>query len=1284
MGQRNPSPGTSSQELQRPTNNKKKISNRKKHSKDREPQSSGDPQQHQKSLRKVNPIHQTRSSQENNNSHHVKSSPSNNSSRCHGTSTSNKGRGTSNHMGQREQHTCSDTVHKDTVGRNKVATIHRPGHSGEVRNQSFYQRTSKMLQMPEVLPYSKYMPRKTRHLRPMRRPTQNQHLCGQTESRRRSYTQVQQLQGRSLYGQCEVPVPQRDYPEDETNSTNPANRNSTASQVSVDSPYSSRQTVNTPNTPSISEQIPHVTTDANHGRLPRYITSSRGQNKEESDRSNTQVSTSTTQSDSQYATRVRGTDTTEETQPLRRMEADHTETNEQSKHKCTSPQTATPQTCRNTSGTATVNKSTTPPQQPTSSTQQHNTSRVSDDGQRYSSNESAHHDNAATANEPDGRHPTKQVHSQHNESHLTEHVRDNTEIRILHWNVQGLNSSEKQSALVAAIELDNIDVLMLQDSRISTRNDGKPPIRVPNCHTYSIPASAECHGLITIVRNNIPSMLPPPIATSEGTELLTVKVWINKRPTLLHNIYRVRGETDFRDILACRLPSILAGDFNAHHKMWGRSTDRAGRILLDQIENANAYVILNKPHTPTTQYDTTIDLTIVHASLAAISNWSIYENLISDHFPIMLTLQTENAPQVTISTPKWCLHKAAWSSFKTKLIELSTTINIHGSIDEHAKGITDILLQAAEGSIPKTKPNKKKRNYWCYNNEVKMAKWSLNRALKKLRNKKRSDYPNLEPYQQKVREANIQYKETCSKSRNKAWDEWLTKNNTELNSKKLWQRIKRCTGINQQTPAHQNPQQESNIILTEFVDRCASHQLPDEDIRALQQQKPIRQQLIQDAINSPSECDRPITISEIENVLKNVRDSAPGEDMIAYSMLKKAPPEYIHQLASLYTRSLQEGKLPAVWKLATIIPIPKKNKSYRPISLLSVIGKVMEKIILHRIRWSVIPPNVRATGFKPRSGTRDAISILLHDISISRTRRRRAAAVYIDLQKAFELVNKEVLLSELTTAGLQGNILAWTSDFLSHRRARVRFQNCCSNPQSFENGTPQGSSLSPTLFNYAMNIFLRLQLPEGVRILAYADDLVIYCVDRQNIIQRLQSALDIMTDTASNNGFRFAPEKTVATWFYRPNPDTKLQLYNNDINWEDRVKYLGVSIDKHLNMNSHVTQTINSVSRSLNTIKVMASLSGVNSNILLRTFNSCTRACLDYGAECFNMFNLTQMRRLQRKQNNGLKLVLGVNKWAPTSNIHAELRILPIANRVEVFQANMINKIMINQNHPAT
>ena len=67
-------------------------------------------------------------------------------------------------------------------------------------------------------------------------------------------------------------------------------------------------------------------------------------------------------------------------------------------------------------------------------------------------------------------------------------------------------------------------------------------------------------------------------------------------------------------------------------------------------------------------------------------------------------------------------------------------------------------------------------------------------------------------------------------------------------------------------------------------------------------------------------------------------------------MCKNAPTSYIQHLANLYTRSLQEGKLPSRWKMATIIPIPKKNTTYRPISLLSVLGKIMEKILLHRIR----------------------------------------------------------------------------------------------------------------------------------------------------------------------------------------------------------------------------------------------------------------------------------------------------------------------------------------------
>ena len=135
---------------------------------------------------------------------------------------------------------------------------------------------------------------------------------------------------------------------------------------------------------------------------------------------------------------------------------------------------------------------------------------------------------------------------------------------------------------------------------------------------------------------------------------------------------------------------------------------------------------------------------------------------------------------------------------------------------------------------------------------------------------------------------------------------------------------------------------------------------------------------------------------------------------------------------------------------------PKRiRRTDRPISLLSVMGKIIEKIILHRIRWAANSPHVRATGFKHGSGTRDAISILLHDISTSRTRKRRAAAIYLDVQKAFELVNKDVLLSELTS-GLHGRLLAWTADFLSDRRANAVFRTATETPRVLRTALPRG------------------------------------------------------------------------------------------------------------------------------------------------------------------------------------------------------------------------------------
>ena len=970
-----------------------------------------------------------------------------------------------------------------------------------------------MLQMSEIQSHSQDMSCQERYLRPLRRSPPYKDMCGKTKCQQSNHSKVPQVQRQSFHSQREMSLPPRGIPEDEKI---PVSRqeHQYSSQICVANPASDCTNPVTHDPETSGSDIPECTTIALDGRLSGNHVYYRGQRQSYTwSNKQTQIIIST----NQPASYIRNYNTTEEAIRLRGLETSRKETIQLT---TTAPTSDTTQSCAANTRVSATSQTTNTIRSTTNSNHQNQQTRLSNVLEGYSRDKPSHHDHATAADVSDVRHSAQPVYSQHTQGHITEHARDNTEVRVLHWNDQGLNSPAKQSALIAALQLDHIDIAMIQDSRIVAKKNGIPPIRVPNCHTYFIPASPECHGLLTIIRNNIPSKSPHSPPTSDGTEVLTVKVWIDKKPTLLHNTYRVRGDTAFTDILNCRLPGILAGDFNAHHTMWCRYTDGPGRKLLDQVENASNYAIMNYPQTPTTTHNTTIDLTIVHTSLAPISEWSIYGNLRSDHYPIMLKIQTENIPPLMVPIPKWCLHEADWPSYQTKLTQVCATLNLDCSIDETANQLTDMLIQAAESTIPKTKPHKQKRKYWCYNKDVRQAKWSLNRALRTLRRMKKIDCPNIASYEPKAIEASANYSDICNITRNKSWDAWLTKNNHEVNSKMIWQRIKRCTGTIQRPPQHPDPIQESNRLLSEFVARSSSDQLPEDDVITLQQQQPLRQQQLYDAINSPDECDGPIALSELNNVLNKVRDSAPGDDTIVYSMLKNAPRTFLHQLTHLYTRSLQDGRLPSCWKTATIVPIPKKNNTYRPISLVPVLGKVMEKIILQRIRWSAEPPNTRATGFKPGSGTRDAVSILLHDISSFQTRRRWGAVVYLDLQKAFELVNKDVILAELATAGLHGRLLAWTSDFLTDRRAKCCFQNCTSNAQSFENGTPQGSSLSLTLFNYAMNIFIRLEFPEGVRILTYADDIVIYCVDRKNILMQLQTALNTMVTAASTHDQR--------------------------------------------------------------------------------------------------------------------------------------------------------------------
>jgi retron-type reverse transcriptase len=180
----------------------------------------------------------------------------------------------------------------------------------------------------------------------------------------------------------------------------------------------------------------------------------------------------------------------------------------------------------------------------------------------------------------------------------------------------------------------------------------------------------------------------------------------------------------------------------------------------------------------------------------------------------------------------------------------------------------------------------------------------------------------------------------------------------------------------------------------------------------------------------------------------------------------------------------------------------------------------MERMTLNRIIHKMGPLNKRLYAYRKNIGTQDAISAFIH--TITKDTKETKIACMIDLEKAFEMINKNVVLEKLVKNGIKGNTLAWIKDFLSHRKAKVKFQGETSDTMEMENGTPQGSVLSAILFNLVMDellVILGIENTDDIQIFCYADDIVILSShiipstalkNMQDILNNLEKAAEVL------------------------------------------------------------------------------------------------------------------------------------------------------------------------------
>ena len=244
------------------------------------------------------------------------------------------------------------------------------------------------------------------------------------------------------------------------------------------------------------------------------------------------------------------------------------------------------------------------------------------------------------------------------------------------------------------------------------------------------------------------------------------------------------------------------------------------------------------------------------------------------------------------------------------------------------------------------------------------------------------------------------------------------------------------------------------------------------------------------------------TIEDVAAVLHSLdHNSSMGPDGIHPQLLKSCAEALTYPLYKIFCMSLAEGSLPAEWKTSHVIPIFKKGSrydplNYRPVSLTSVPGKCMERLVCREILKYLDEHDVLSNeqfGFRPGRCTEDQLLLTYNDITESLNEGYASDLILFDFSKAFDRVSHSVLLEKLKCLGFTGHVISWIKDFLVGRTMKVMVKDTFSDPTVVLSGVPQGSVLGPVLFLLFIN-HIAVNLTCKYKI--FADDLKIYtCVD---------------------------------------------------------------------------------------------------------------------------------------------------------------------------------------------
>lgn len=390
-----------------------------------------------------------------------------------------------------------------------------------------------------------------------------------------------------------------------------------------------------------------------------------------------------------------------------------------------------------------------------------------------------------------------------------------------------------------------------------------------------------------------------------------------------------------------------------------------------------------------------------------------------------------------------------------------------------------------------------------------------------------------------------------------------------------------------------------------------------------------------------------VSCDGVRNLLLSLdSNKSPGPDKITPRVLKELSNEISPFLTDLFQQSLESGTVPREWKDASICPIFKSGSeldpaNYRPVSLTSVVCKVLEHIIYTNVMQHL---NSQALitdtqhGFRRGRSCETQLALFAHDIQSKLDSGKEVDAVFIDFAKAFDTVPHLRLLKKLKTFGIHDQTLLWIKSFLSNRRQKVVINGKDSDWVDVQSGVPQGSVLGPLLFLLFVN-----DLPNILSCNSkfFADDSSLYDEVRVEEPFRLQRDLDILSKWCRTWQLKLNEKKCLVMRFSRKRTKTVPDYHLEGIPLKvvSSIKYLGITITDDMRWSTHIDKITGMANQRLRFVQRI--FRNCPQKVKETGYLSLVRPLVEYCSTIWNPYRVGQVQEIEMVQRRAARFVMG-------------------------------------------